>query len=126
MVGYTLVGRHVVMEINKEKFKKMFPHLAREMMNGDNRVVITSVRSDAESGEKAVSESFRGYNPDVIDFLRRCDSEEQANEIIDYLEQRKEINGEYAAQLRKQLKEKGVRSFGSKKEDGYYLKRAGF
>jgi len=113
------------MEIDKEKFKRMFPNLAREMANDDNRITITSVRSDIESGEKIVS-SFRGYNPDVIDFLRRCDSEEQANEIIDYLERRKEISGKYAAQLRRQLKEKGVRSFGSKKEDGYYLKRAGF
>jgi len=117
------------MEIDKEQFKKMFPNLAREMSSddNDNRVAITSVRSDIESGEKIVSKkSFRGYNPDVIDFLRRCDNEEQANEIIDYLERRKEISGKYASQLRKQLKEKGVRSFGSKKEDGYYLKQAGF
>jgi len=117
------------MEIDKEQFKKMFPNLAREMSSddNDNRVAIMSVRSDIESGEKIVSnESFRGYNPDVIDFLRRCDNEEQANEIIDYLERRKEISGNYASQLRKQLKEKGVRSFGSKKEDGYYLKQAGF
>jgi len=70
--------------------------------------------------------SFRGYNPDVIDFLRRCDNEKQAYEIIDYLEKRKEISAEYASQLRKQLRERGVRSFGSKKEDGYYLKQAGF
>jgi len=125
MTNY-LPGRCAAMEIDKEKFKRMFPNLAKEMINDDNRIVITAVRSDVESGEKAVSESFRGYNPDVIDFLRRCDSEEQANEIIDYLEQRKEISEKYAAQLRKQLKEKGVRSFGSKKEDGYYLKKAGF
>jgi len=114
------------MEIDKEQFKRMFPNLAREMNGEDNRISITSIRSDIESGEKIVSESFRGYNPDVIDFLRRCDDEEQAYEIIDYLERRKEISGKYASQLRKQLKEKGIRSFGSKKEDGYYLKQAGF
>jgi len=114
------------MEIDKEQFKKMFPNLAKEMSSDDNRIAITSVRSDIESGEKAASKSFRGYNPDVIDFLRRCDNEKQANEIIDYLEQRKEISGKYASQLRKQLREKGIRSFGSKKEDGYYLKQAGF
>ena len=114
------------MDIDKEQFKKMFPNLAREMSGGENKVTITSVRSDIESGEKIVSEMFRGYTPDVIDFLRRCDNEEQANEIIDYLEKRKEINKEYASQLRRQLKEKGVRSFGTKKEDGYYLKQAGF
>ncbi len=114
------------MEIDKERFKRMFPNLAREMSNEDNKVTITSVRSDIEAGEKTVSGIFRGYNPDVIDFLRRCDNDEQANEIIDYLERRKEISERYASQLRRQLKEKGVRSFGSKKEDGYYLKQAGF
>jgi len=30
----------------------------------------------------------------------------------------------YTEELRKQLNEKGVRSFGSKKEDDYYLKRS--
>jgi len=115
------------MEIDKEQFKKMFPNLAREISGDDNRVTITSVRSDTEYGERiTVSKKFRGYTPDVIDFLRRCDNDEQAEEIIDYLEQRKELNKKYASQLRKQLKERGVRSFGSKKEDGYYLKQAGF
>ena len=39
------------------------------------------------------------------------------------MESRGEISGEYAGRLRKQLKEKGVRSFGSKKEEDYYLKQ---
>jgi hypothetical protein len=87
---------------------------------------ISSVRSDPTTGEKAVSRRFTGYTPDVIDFLRRCDKVEQAEEIIGYLEKRKEISFEYARKLRKQLKEKGIRSFGSKKEDDYYLKQDGF
>jgi hypothetical protein len=41
------------------------------------------------------------------------------------MERRGEISKEYAARLRKQLKEKGIRSFGPKKEENYYLKRAG-
>jgi len=114
-------------EIDKEQFKKMFPNLAREIINEeDQKVTITAVRSDIETGEKASSGKFRGYNPDVIDFLRRCDTDEQAIEIIDYLEKRKEISEKYASHLRRQLEEKGIRSFGSKKEDGYYLKQAGF
>jgi len=58
--------------------------------------------------------------PDVIDFIRRCDNEEQAVEIIDFMEKRKEINSTYAQRLKRQLREKGVRSFGSKKKDDYY------
>ena len=116
----------MLIEIDEKRFKKMFPNLAKEIFSGENRVAIRSVRSDVKTGEKMAFMSFRGYNPDVIDFLRRCDNEKQAYEIIDYLEKRKEISKEYASQLRKQLRERGVRSFGSKKEDGYYLKQTGF
>ncbi len=104
----------------------MFPKLAQEMENGEGGTKINSVRSDPSTGEKAASKRFTGYTPDVIDFLRRCDKERQAEEIICYLESREEISREYARKLRKQLREKGVRSFGSKKEDDYYLKQDGF
>lgn len=120
------------MEFDKETFKKLFPNLAKEMELDENKVSINSIRTDVEAGEKAASEKrknrvdpFIHYDPDVIDFLRRCDTEEQAEEIIAYMEKRGEISSEYAAQLRKQLKEKGVRSFGPKKEDNYYLKHGG-
>jgi len=58
--------------------------------------------------------------------LRRCDTEEQAVQTIEYLEGRNEITREYAEELRKQLEEKGVRSFGSKREEDYCLKQAGY
>lgn len=113
------------MNIDKKSFKKMFPHLAEELEGAGYKITINSLRSDIEAGEKASSKRFEGYNPDVIDFIRRCDSKEQAEEIIDYLERRKEISHDYAEKLKRQLKERGVRSFGSKKEDDYYFKRAG-
>jgi hypothetical protein len=112
------------MEVDKKRFKKMFPNLAKEMYANEHGVAITSVRSDVQIAEKTSSEKFVGYMPDVIDFIRRCDNEQQAKEIINYMEKRGEINREYAQKLRKQLNEKGVRSFGSKKEDDYYLKRS--
>ena len=118
------------MEFDKKVFRKMFPHLAAEIEGEEQKVSISSFRSNIDAGEKAASKIssrlFEGYNPDVIDFLRRCDTEEQAEEIICYLEKRGEISKKYASRLKKQLKEKGVRSFGPKKEDDYYLKKAGF
>jgi hypothetical protein len=113
------------LEFDKETFKRLFPNLAREMESGENKVAVNSVRTDMESAERAASRCFVHYDPDVIDFLRRCDTPEQAEEIIAYMERRGEISHEYAAKLRKQLKEKGVRSFGPKKEENYYLKRVG-
>jgi len=114
------------MTMDEKKLRKMFPHLAQELAAGDCKITITSVRSDPQTGEKASSRKFAHYAPDVIDFLRRCDTDRQAEEIICYLEGRREISRDYARKLRKQLKNKGVRSFGSKKEDDFYLKQDGF
>jgi len=108
-------------EFEKEAVKKTFPNLAKELESGENKVSINSVRS-MQTGEKAASAKFVHYMPDEVDFLRRCDTEEQAEEIITFMEKRGEIERRYAAKLRKQLKEKGVRSFGPKKEENYYLK----
>ncbi len=107
---------------DKESFKKMFPNLAKELESDENKVSVNSVRTDVQTGEGATSEKFVHYMPDVIDFIRRCDTEEQAEEIIAYMEKRGEIEKQYAERLRKQLKDRGVRSFGPEKEENYYLK----
>lgn len=112
-------------EMGKKRFRKMFPHLADELEGGESKVEVTSVRSEGDAGEKATPARLDSYDPDVIDFIRRCDTEEEAEEIIQYLEKRSEISQEYAKKLLKQLRQKGVRSFGPKKEDDYYLKHAG-
>lgn len=101
----------------------MFPNLTKELQTNDNKVQVNSVRTNQEGGEKAAtSQNFDHYMPDVIDFIRRCETDKQAEEIIDYMEKRIEIDKKYAQKLRKQLRTKGVRSFGTKKEQDYYLK----
>jgi hypothetical protein len=113
------------MELDRESLKKMFPNLVKDLQADENKVRVNSVRTNQEDGEKAAtSQSFDDYMPDVIDFIRRCDTKKQAEEIICYLEKRGEIDKEYAQKLREQLKEKGVRSFGTKKEQDYYLKHS--
>jgi len=112
-------------EIDKKSFKKMFPNLSRELELGDSNVAVNSVRTDSEAAEKELSDKFRHYNPTIVDFIRRCDTEMQAEAIIAYLEKRGELTKDYAEELRKQLKKEGVRSFGSKKEENYYFKQGG-
>jgi len=107
---------------DKKKLQKLFPNLAKELQSEESKIAINSVRTDVQTGEGAASEKFDHYTPDVIDFIRRCDTEEQAEEIIAYMEKRGEIRKQYAERLRRQLKDKGVRSFGPKKEENYYLK----
>ena len=98
--------------MEKDRFKKLFPHLAEELDNDESKVV---VEFEGRSTRKWV-----GYTPDILDFLRRCDTDEQGEEIIDYLEKMGEITQDRALELLEQLKEKGIRSFGSRKGIGYY------
>ena len=121
----------MAIEMDREKFRKLFPHLAEEIERGVKKISIRAVRWDVEAGERlaaagAENDPWRGYMPDVIAFIRRCDTEEQALEIIDYLERKGDITPEYAEKLRRQLREKGLRSFGPKKEPGYYFRVAGY
>ncbi len=110
------------MGFDKETLRNMFPYLTEELESRGHKVAINSVRTDIYAGEKAVSERFVHYMPDVIDFIRRCDTAAQAEEIIGYMQKRGEIKKRYAKKLRKQLKEKGERSFGPKKEENYYFR----
>jgi len=109
----------MAVEFDREHFRKRFPNLAAEMETGVAKISINSVRTDRSTGEKHAT--LRGFLPDVIDFLRRCETHDQALEIIAYLEKRCEISGEYANKLRDQLSEKGLKSFGERKKHGYYF-----
>jgi hypothetical protein len=75
--------------------------------------------------EQEASKEYRyaGYDPGAIDFIRRCDTKEEALEIIDFLEKKGDITPDRAKELRKQLQKEGLRSFGEKKDKGFYLKK---
>jgi hypothetical protein len=103
------------------EFRRKYPNLAEEL-GGKGTVSIAAVRSTVEEAEKAATSMKYGYEPTVVDFIRRCATDEEAKEIIDFMESRGEIDGEYAERLRKQLATQGVRSFGKKKEPGYYYR----
>jgi len=126
--------------------KKMFPHLFNELEIGEVKVPINGIRKNPVEAEAEVAEEcdcdectevgevtectetpdkMRHFNPQAVDFLRRCDTEAQAEEIIIYLHKKGEINAEYAEQLRCQLKKEGVRAFGPKKEENHYFREGG-
>ncbi len=125
----------------------MFPHLFEELESGDVKVPINGVRKNAAEAEgeltegcncgecadeveevtqsTSASDKLRHFNPQAVDFLRRCDTEAQAEEIISYLQKKGEITCEYAQHLRCQLKKDGVRAFGPKKEENHYFREGG-
>ncbi len=106
----------------RERFRKLFPHLAEEMESGRSRVRVSDVEESPSGTERGPRRKWAGYDPDATDFIRRCSTEEEAEEIIAYLEERGEITPEHATELRSQLREKGLESFGSRKEAGFYYK----
>ncbi|MFW9983724.1 MAG: DUF2095 family protein [Candidatus Odinarchaeota archaeon] len=107
-----------------EQLLERFPHLAKEMKSSASDVLIEGVRwEETNRTQQSITTDkarFSGHSPDVVDFLRRCTTEEEALQIIDFLEKRGEISTIHAKELRRQLQTQGVRSFGSMKSWGYY------
>ncbi|MCW3978201.1 MAG: DUF2095 domain-containing protein [Candidatus Bathyarchaeota archaeon] len=104
----------------EEWFKRLFPHLAKEIESGRSRVRTVDVEGAPEEKAEGNERKWAGYIPDAVDFIRRCETRGQAEEIIDYLENRGEIPSERAAELSRQLEDEGLESFGSRKEEGFY------
>jgi len=129
------------MAIDKKSLKKLFPNLYRELQTSENKVSIDAVRKNTQEAEEAAvgeelweeesetcaetPDKLRHFNPCAVDFIRRCDTEAQAEEIIAYLQRKGEVTAEYAEELRCRLKRGGVRGFGPKKEENFYFREGG-
>ncbi|MEM4183017.1 MAG: DUF2095 family protein [Candidatus Caldarchaeum sp.] len=106
------------MEIDMEEFRRKFPALYHELVEAKMSLRISGVRSDGKLAEKEASSK----TPTVIDYLRRCDTDEQGREVIQYLVKQGEISSETAETVLKQLDKKGIRSFGSRRYPGHYCR----
>lgn len=98
--------------VSERELKRDFPNLYKEIKESSGK---NSYKID----------KGRGYEPSIIDFLQRCSTDEEGLEVVSYMEKRGEISKEYANSLRKRIAESGIRSFGAKRESGYYYKRFG-
>ena len=108
-----------------EEFRRNFPALSRELEEGNTQAIpIDGVRTVSEESESKELEKIN-YTPDVVDYIRRCDTLTQANEVVDFLAKQGEITVGQARAIKAQLKADGIRSFGAKKEKDHYL-RHGF
>jgi hypothetical protein len=105
-------------EYTKDEFRKKFPEIAKEM-EGPGTVRIGAVRTSPKEAEK-VAHSVHGYEPSAVDYIRRCKTDEEVIEIINFLEKKGDIEPEYANRLRTQLARGGLRSFGTRKNPGCY------
>ncbi len=92
--------------------------LVQEIGDGGT-IKIDSIRSSSKEAENT-AHSKRGFIPTTVDFIRRCQTKDQALEIIDFLERRNEIERNYAKMLKSQLVELGLSSFGKHRRIGCY------
>jgi hypothetical protein len=115
-----LVGCVVVAMVDEE-LKDDFPALAKEMSEKQtltHRIDGVRTMSDDEPDQKREHKTFL---PDIVDYIRRCDTVTQAIEIVEYMLSRDEISPSDAREIKSQLKADGLRSFGAKKEKDHYL-----
>ncbi len=132
-------------EMTPEQMKEYFPALHAELTGKRKGLVVSSQeikQALAEQDEKDRSTSvttgsrdehlvevqgmripdpLEGFDPGVIDFIRRAKTEAEAIEVIEYMKNRGEITEDEARNLHERLKTQGLRSFGSFKQDGYYF-----
>lgn len=123
---YERSGLNLDAEDESEEFARLFPALSKEMKDSQDSVKINGIRSEPEtpSSRRQISgKNWQGYDPDVIDFIRRAKTKEDALEVINYMLHRGEISKDYATRLINQLNKHGLESFGSHKTPGYYFNR---
>jgi len=108
------------------QMKKEFPNLTREIYEiyyGNSTLF-----NDEKNIKKEIIENLKSeynedselYYPKAEDFLRRCETNEQGLEIINFLLKSNQISIDKANKLKKVINEKGIRYFGEKKVWGYY------
>jgi hypothetical protein len=113
--------RHLVKKMSEdEDFRQSFPALAKELEEESTQSFkIDGVRTMSEESNQ--SQEKQTYTPDVVDYIRRCDTVPQAVEIVDFLAKQGEITAAQAKAIKTQIKAEGIRSFGAKKEKDHYL-----
>ncbi|MHA1946250.1 MAG: DUF2095 family protein [Candidatus Hodarchaeales archaeon] len=119
----------VKQEITSDDLKEKFPNLHAEMTNDNMKIKIDDVeegfsRSDETDQTLDSTDLFRNFEPSTIDFIRRAQSDKEAEEIIRFSQKQGNISTEEADELLDQLSKEGVRSFGPIKTPGHYFRKA--
>ena len=105
------------MDFDDREFKRKFPHLYEELEDSTSGESEDSDNPRSQDAEPDVSDT---YSTDAISYIRRARTNEEAIEVVSYLRKRGELSENDASGIIKQVKERGVRSFGSLKTWGHY------
>lgn len=119
---------------DKEELGEYFPHLIKEISGNQKSIKIDSVEVEIESSTEQNSGGSDLFypeeliNPSTIDFIRRCTTNEDALNILDYMLERKKISiTDYNSLKNQILEEDGLKELinkhGGFKSPGYYEKK---
>lgn len=119
---------------DKNELEKFVPTLISEISNEKKTLKIDSVEINSEktaNKQELLPESCSTnelINPGAIDFIRRCSTNEEAFEILNYLLKRKELTAnEYKEFTRKLSQKDGLKNLieesGGFKKPGYYVEK---
>ncbi|MGQ4872914.1 MAG: DUF2095 family protein [Promethearchaeia archaeon] len=118
-----------------EILKNQFPNLIKEIVDHRTKVVnIEAIDYNIREIEKPPNNiknnnnSQELTNPGAIDFIRRCSTNEEAIEILDYLFKRNELSEADYNKYKKCIQEEGgleklINEHGGFKKPGYYFKK---
>lgn len=104
---------------DREDIKKILPHLFNELKKSSQKIRINGITDSNEIIEK----SDELFNPRAEDFIRRCSTQKEAYDILDFLLKREEISEKEYNTLKKRIKNEGIESFGEEKTWGYYERK---
>jgi len=95
-------------DYERDQFQRDFPHLASELENANLNYPIDAVRWEDEECTPIIPPP---EEPTVESLLRRSKTQEEAQEIIEYLKKRGEITSKEAQNLLTLLKKRGLKAF---------------
>jgi hypothetical protein len=116
----------VTANLSTEKAKEILFEDHDDDLVEEDMDITTEIDLESDNDEQIIpivmeKDYLRGFTPQVIDFLRRAKTKDEALEVIAFLEKRNEITLEESINLKDQLEKQGLASFGDHKPDGYYF-----
>ena len=130
-----LIGKPILNEndglniaYDKEELETYFPHLFSEITEKKKTIKMESVELEIDPPTKVQKEAIPEEltNPGAIDFIRRCKTNEEAIEILDYLLKKEDITLNKYNELKNLILQEGgleklINESGGFKDKGYYL-----
>jgi len=122
-------NRHSV-DYSRKEIELLLPNLTKELhaytdnLSNNSIPDLQNLTRTREEIQKITQSDYDTNSelqfPKTENFIRRCSTLEEAEEIIDYQLKINQITKQQADKLRELCKKHGMRYFGQKKEWGYY------